>query len=201
VSAGTKVVTCVVASLATMTMATAPAATEGRVPHGAGLASRKGPPVDAPEDRPVLATLDCIHGTDHLALDSAQPDPARFDALVADRATGTVHPIDPAILTLLRALAADHPGSRIEIVSGYRSPKLNEMLRKKGHHVASHSLHTLGHACDFRIVPPGADRALDPRSVEIEIRRLGWAGGTGVYPSRDDWFVHADTGRTRRWVN
>ncbi len=102
---------------------------------------------------------------------------------------------------LLRQLAAKHPGSRIELVSGYRSWKLNEMLRKKGHHVASHSQHSLGHACDFRIVPPGAERALDPLVVEKEIRDLGWQGGVGVYPTTADWFVHADVGANRRWVN
>ena len=120
---------------------------------------------------------------------------------VADWITGDRHPLDAHLLLLLRALAAEHPGSRIELVSGYRSPKLNEMLRKKGHHVASHSQHSLGHACDFRIVPEGQELAIDPRVVEGEIRALGWQGGVGVYPTRDDWFVHADVGRNRRWEN
>ena len=89
----------------------------------------------------------------------------------------------------------------MELVSGYRSPKLNEMLRKKGHHVASHSQHSLGHACDFRIVPEGARVGIDPRVLEKEIRALGWQGGVGVYPTAGDWFVHADVGANRRWVN
>jgi uncharacterized protein YcbK (DUF882 family) len=75
------------------------------------------------------------------------------------------------------------------------------MLRKKGHHVSSHSQHSLGHACDFRILPPGEDLAIDPRDVEREVRALGWTGGVGVYPTKDDWFVHADVGATRHWVN
>jgi uncharacterized protein YcbK (DUF882 family) len=89
--------------------------------------------------------------------------------------------------------------ARIELVSGYRSPKLNEMLRKKGHHVASHSQHSLGHACDFRIVEPSADRGIDPRVLEREIRGLGWEGGVGGYLTKDDWFLHADVGPNRRW--
>jgi uncharacterized protein YcbK (DUF882 family) len=99
---------------------------------------------------------------------------------------------------------ADAGPPRIELVSGFRSPKLNEMLRKKGHHVASHSQHSLGHAVDFRIVVPNDPRdagpsAIDPRTLERAIRALGWDGGVGVYTSKDDWFVHADVGPNRRW--
>jgi uncharacterized protein YcbK (DUF882 family) len=88
---------------------------------------------------------------------------------------------------------------RIEIVSGYRSEKLNEMLRKKGHHVASKSQHSLGHAVDFRIVLPGAEKGIDPRQLERDIRGLGWQGGVGVYLLEGDWFVHADVGPQRGW--
>ena len=123
--------------------------------------------------------------------------------------------LDPRLLDLLRALAKLHetsPGAapRIELVSGFRSPKLNEMMRKKGHHVASHSQHSLGHAVDFRVVvacgaePASASAqecasgatgvALDPRLLAREIRASGWDGGVGVYTSKDDWFVHADIG-------
>ncbi len=97
-------------------------------------------------------------------------------------------------------------------MSGFRSPKLNEMMRKKGHHVASHSQHSLGHAVDFRVVLPCAGErakapecagvetaALDPRVVEKAIRATGWDGGVGVYTLKDDWFVHADVGPERSW--
>jgi uncharacterized protein YcbK (DUF882 family) len=192
---------CVVASASAATLVAEPAFPEAHVAHTSGWASKKGDGVDDLDDLPVLATLDQVHTGECVALDAASPDDARFEALLADRITGTEHALDPALLGLLRTLAASHPGSRIEIVSGYRSPKLNEMLRKKGHHVSSHSQHSLGHACDFRIVPPGADLALDPRDVEREIRATGWTGGVGVYPTKDDWFVHADVGPTRHWVN
>lgn len=192
---------CLAASISSATIDSRPALSEARVAHGRRLATKKGDPVDVDGDPPLLATLDQIHSGELVVMDARSPDPARFEALMADRITGSMHPIDPALLGLLRAVAAKHPGSRIEIVSGYRSPKLNEMLRKKGHHVSSHSQHTLGHACDFRVVPPGMDRGLDPRVLEQEIRALGWQGGTGVYPSKDDWFVHADVGPTRSWVD
>lgn len=189
------------AAVSTATLTAHTAYTEGPVFHGAGLAERKGPAVDDDDDPPVLATLDQVHTGERLVLDAETPSQGRFDAFVSDRSTGETHPLDPHLLGLLRELAEKHPGSRIEIVSGYRSWKLNEMLRKKGHHVASHSQHSLGHACDFRIVPPGAELAIDPRVVELEIRKLGWDGGVGVYPTSGDWFVHADVGRNRRWEN
>jgi uncharacterized protein YcbK (DUF882 family) len=187
------------ACLATASVST-PVPLEPRAEHSSGLASKKGGPViDLP---PVLATLVDTHTGDRVALDSDRPDEARFDALLADRVTGAREHLDPHLLELLRTLARAHPGARIELVSGYRSAKLNEMLRKKGHHVASHSQHSLGHAVDFRIVPPGpegSEEPLDPRVLEQEIRGGGWEGGTGVYLSATDRFVHADVGPNRRW--
>ena len=125
--------------------------------------------------------------------------------------------LEPRLLALLRTLATKFTGPdggapTIELVSGFRSPKLNEMMRKKGHHVASHSQHSLGHAVDFRIVVPCAGAraampvcagavalALDPRAVERAIREEGWDGGVGVYTLTEDWFVHADVGPERSW--
>jgi uncharacterized protein YcbK (DUF882 family) len=201
VSLLSRVLAIVLASATTATVATRPHAVETRVSHGAGLASKKGEAMDADDDLPLLATLDQVHTGERVVLDARTPTEPAFEALLSDRSTGQQHSLDVQLLGLLRALAAQHPGSRIELVSGYRSWKLNEMLRKKGHHVASHSQHSLGHACDFRIVPPGAEAGLDPRVVEQEIRKLGWEGGVGVYPTTADWFVHADVGRNRRWVN
>ena len=191
----------VLASASSATLSAQPARTELPVSHGAGMAERKGLAVDASDDPPLLATLAQVHTGERVVLDAVTPTQAAFEALLSDRSTGEQHPLDVQLLGLLRALAAQHPGSRIELVSGYRSWKLNEMLRKKGHHVASHSQHSLGHACDFRIVAPGAETGLDPRVLEAEIRKLGWDGGVGIYPTTADWFVHADVGRNRRWVN
>ncbi len=153
---------------------------------------------------PLLATLAQLHTDERVMLDAQSPPLARFDGLLADRVTGTFHALDPRLLDLLRAVAArfgEKGAVRIELVSGFRSPKLNELLRKKGHHVASHSQHSLGHACDFRVVPVGATKGIEPKVLEKEIRALGWDGGVGIYPTAADWFVHADVGPNRRWVN
>jgi len=159
---------------------------------------RKGAPLARVADSPLLATLVDTHSPAGLPLDEEAPSSARFQALLADPVTGATHPIDPAILRLVRSLATRHPLAAIEVVSGFRSPKLNEALRKKGHHVASHS-----HAMDFRIVPHqtslDASAPLDPRDVAAEIRSLGWQGGVGIYRGADDRFVHADTGPLRTW--
>jgi uncharacterized protein YcbK (DUF882 family) len=192
---------CLGASIALLSVAS-PVAGDGRVPHASGLASKKAPldPMLPAEDRPpLLATLVQIHSDEVVPLDASSPSEARFDALLADRTTGEDRPLDPHLLALLRALAGKYPAARVELVSGYRSWKLNEVLRKKGHHVASHSQHSLGRALDFRLFPAGAPDALDPRALEQDIRALGWDGGVGVYTTKDDWFVHADVGPSRGW--
>jgi uncharacterized protein YcbK (DUF882 family) len=197
----TRFVALLLTCASTSTLAGPAGVSEARVPHGAGLATRKGPAEDATSVLPVLATLDQVHSGERVILDAESPSPQRFAALLSDRLTGDTHPLDDRLLGLIRSLAELYPGGRIELVSGYRSWKTNEVLRKKGHHVSAHSQHSLGNACDFRVVPADAERALDPRVVELEIRKLGWTGGIGVYPASADWFVHADVGRNRRWEN
>ncbi len=150
---------------------------------------------------PLAATLVQTHTGEHVLLDEHGPTEARFSSLLADRTTGQAQELDTRLFALLRSLSARHPGARFELVSGYRSTKLNEMMRKKGHHVASHSQHSLGHAVDFRLVLAGNAKGEDPRDVDRELRGLGWDGGIGVYPMETDWFVHADVGPRRAWTN
>jgi uncharacterized protein YcbK (DUF882 family) len=194
-------VAAAIASSVCAAVVAAPSGVDATVSHGSELMVKK-----AAGDRevppPLLATLVQTHTDERVMLDEASPPGDRFAALLADRVTGESHDLDPKLLDLLRALAKKHGENgppRIELVSGYRSPKLNEMMRKKGHHVASHSQHSLGHAVDFRIVLPNDDKGIDPRVLEREIRELGWTGGVGTYPTKSDWFVHADVGPNRRW--
>ncbi len=175
--------------------------------HASAPSAKKGD--DTAGSAPLLATLAFVHTGERVMLDADHPDDDRFSFLLSDRVTGEEKSLDPRLVDLLRKLVVKYPAARIEIVSGYRSEKLNEMLRKKGHHVATHSQHSLGHAVDFRIVP--ADIAaephtsddlpigIDPREMEREVRALGWQGGVGVYVSPRDWFVHCDVGPNRRW--
>jgi len=191
---------CIAAAIGAAFFAS-PQGVDANVAHSSHLAVRKSkmvaPLMEAP---PVfLGTLVQTHTDERVPLDDKLPTQERFATLLADRVTGERHDFDPRLLGLIRNLARKHPGSKFELVSGYRSPKLNEMMRKKGRHVASHSQHSLGHAVDFRVVEPGAEKGVDPRVLEKEIRDLGWQGGVGVYTLSSDWFVHADVGNHRRW--
>jgi uncharacterized protein YcbK (DUF882 family) len=112
-----------------------PSGVDAKVARGSGLASKKDPPaveVGTPqrEAAPLLATLVQTHTDERIPLDDATPSQERFSALLADRVTGERHAFDPKLLDLLRALAKRHPAARIELVSGYRSAKLNESMRK-----------------------------------------------------------------------
>jgi uncharacterized protein YcbK (DUF882 family) len=139
------------------------------------------------------ATLFNVHTGEAIPLSSAEPSFARFSDTLSDRTTASKKSLDPRLLELLRQVALRNPGARLELVSGYRSPKLNEMLRKKGHRVASHSQHSLGHAVDFRII------GKTPAEMKKEILKVGWEGGIGQYDGPSDLFVHADVGPKREW--
>jgi uncharacterized protein YcbK (DUF882 family) len=205
-SLGWTAATALSAGLAALSVSS-PVHTERRAEHTGHHATKKGGTLG--ETLPLLGTLVDIHSGERFPLDAENPHADALDNLLRDRVTGAREHLDPRLFELLRALAEKNPGARFELVSGYRSPKLNEMLRKKGHHVASHSQHSLGHAVDFRVVPPEtpeegigppAEREpVDPLVLEGEIRSLGWTGGTGVYLSATDRFVHADVGPNRRW--
>lgn len=191
-----------IASAACAALVATPSGVDATVSRGSALSVKKSAAAEDRNPPPLLATLVQTHTEERVPLDDVAPSADRFSSLLADRVTGEEHSFDPRLLDLLRALAKKHGDAgpvRIELVSGYRSAKLNEMMRKKGRHVASHSQHSLGHAVDFRIVLPGDEKGLDPRVLEREIRALGWDGGVGVYTLATDWFVHADVGRNRRW--
>lgn len=120
------------------------------------------------------------------------PDALRaVDHLLRDFRTGEVHTIDPALLDLLHVLT-DATGSRrpFEVISGYRSPATNQMLRARSNGVAGGSLHMRGQAIDIRLADVPLARL---RDAALAIRR----GGVGYYPASN--FVHVDTGRVRTW--
>lgn len=148
----------------------------------------------------ALAVLVNVHTGEHVPLTADSPDEEAFSKLVEDRVTGSRVRMAPELLRFMRKLCqnvkdqthAQEP-IKVEIVSGYRSPKLNEMLRKHEHNVASHSQHSLGHALDFRIA------GMSAKELRKRIESLGWKGGLGQYDKPTDNFVHIDVGPNRRW--
>nr|WP_249137061.1 DUF882 domain-containing protein [Bradyrhizobium tropiciagri] len=80
----------------------------------------------------------------------------------------------------------------IQIVSAYRAPATNAMLRRRSSGVARHSQHMLGHAMDFFI--PGVPLE-QIRYAGLRLQR----GGVGFYPTSGSPFVHLDTGGIRHW--
>ena len=108
-----------------------------------------------------------------------------------DWRTDEVHNIDLRTIDILAAshnlLDANEP---YMLLSGYRSPATNRMLRSRSRGVAKNSRHLKGEAADVR---------LSSRSVS-QMYRAAVAcrgGGVGKY-SRSD-FIHMDCGPVRSW--
>ena len=110
---------------------------------------------------------------------------------LADWRTKEQIKIDPRLLdTVWEVYQKSGSNKPIHVVSSYRSPKTNAMLRKTRGGQAKKSQHMVGRAMDFYI--PGQSAA--------KMRALGLqaqSGGVGYYPKSG--FVHLDTGNVRHW--
>jgi hypothetical protein len=103
--------------------------------------------------------------------------------------------IDPRLLDLVwEVYQRSGSNEYIHIVSAYRSPGTNKMLRGRSRDsgVAKNSQHTLGKAMDFYI--PGVSLA-KLRSLAMQMQ----VGGVGYYPASGSPFVHLDVGNVRAW--
>lgn len=103
--------------------------------------------------------------------------------------------MDPRLLDLVWEVY-DRSGAKdyIHIVSAYRSPTTNNMLRNRSRvtGVAKNSQHMLGKAMDFYL--PGVKLAtLRALAMQMQI------GGVGFYPTSGSPFVHLDVGNVRAW--
>jgi uncharacterized protein YcbK (DUF882 family) len=111
--------------------------------------------------------------------------------LLRDFRTDQTYPIDRDLLDQLcvihQAVGSDAP---FEIISAYRSPATNQMLRGASTGVASGSLHLQGRAIDIRL-------ADTPTRHLRDVAQQLALGGVGYYPSSN--FVHLDIGRPRHW--
>ncbi|KAB2732807.1 DUF882 domain-containing protein [Brucella anthropi] len=103
--------------------------------------------------------------------------------------------MDPRLFDLVWQVYRSTGSSQyITVVSAYRSPATNAMLRSRSAKtgVAKKSQHMLGRAMDFYI--PGVPLA--------KLRGIGMRyqiGGVGYYPRSGSPFVHMDVGNVRSW--
>ncbi|MFN0264660.1 DUF882 domain-containing protein [Tepidamorphus sp. 3E244] len=101
--------------------------------------------------------------------------------------------MDPRLIDLLwEVKQATGSTAPVHVLSGYRSPVTNNMLRRRSRGVAKNSQHTLGKACDFYL--PDVPLA-KLRATAMRMQR----GGVGYYPTSGSPFVHLDVARVRAW--
>ena len=117
----------------------------------------------------------------------------KLNQFLRDWRTDDVTTMDPqlfdAVWEVQREFGLDKP---VHIISSYRSPRTNEMLRKRSSGVARHSLHMQGKAMDFFIPGVPLERV---REAGLRLQR----GGVGFYPTSGSPFVHMDVGNVRHW--
>ena len=117
---------------------------------------------------------------------------APLNYFLRDFRTNEVANMDIGLLDVLYELQvlADRQAT-FEVISAYRSPQTNALLRKSSSEVAQKSLHMDGKAIDIRLSGFSTKRL---QQLALTHQR----GGVGFYAKSD--FLHVDTGRIRSWV-
>ncbi|MGD2016255.1 MAG: DUF882 domain-containing protein [Desulfobacterales bacterium] len=111
--------------------------------------------------------------------------------IMRDFRADDIKQIDTHLLDLLSAISAKlKPDKPFYVISGYRSPKTNAQLRKRGKGAVKNSYHIQGKAVDIRL-PGYKTSALRRTACKLK------AGGVGYYPHQR--FVHIDVGPIRYW--
>lgn len=115
----------------------------------------------------------------------------RINELMRDHRAEQVHDMSTTLLDTLHDLraniGADQP---FQLLSGYRSPQTNAMLRSKRTGVAKRSYHMQGLAADIRLQGFKLS-ALRKQALALK------TGGVGYYPKSG--FIHVDVGPVRAW--
>ena len=135
-------------------------------------------------------TLDIVYMRDGKRLPEAME---KINWIMRDWRQNSPTKMDPELIDTLWEIHAEL-GSRepIHLISGYRSKKTNNMLRKTRGGQAKKSQHILGKAADVHF-------------PDVPIKQLRYSalirerGGVGYYPTSALPFVHVDTGRVRHW--
>ena len=117
----------------------------------------------------------------------------KLNWFLRDWRTDQVTKMDPKLFDVIWETYRES-GSRlpIQIVSAYRSPQTNSMLRRRSRAVAEHSQHMLGKAMDMHYQDVPMSKV---REIAMRLQR----GGVGYYPTAGTPFVHLDVGSVRAW--
>lgn len=118
---------------------------------------------------------------------------SQIDTLMRDHRENLSIEMDVGLIDLMHSLyIASGAKSPFRVVSGYRTPKTNAMLRNKSlaKGVAKNSYHLYGRAADL-FVPEISAADLGKVAQQLQV------GGVGTYKGRG--FIHIDTGPVRRW--
>ncbi len=101
--------------------------------------------------------------------------------------------MDPKLFDIVWEVYRESGSSQpIDVLSGYRSPRTNAMLRRRSRQVAEHSQHMEGKAIDAHFTDVGTATI---RDVAMRMQ----AGGVGFYPTGATPWVHIDSASVRYW--
>ena len=126
-----------------------------------------------------------------LAVDPDRPPTGpTVNRFLRDHFTNESTDMEAKLIPIVVSAAKNFRSETVIVVSAFRHPKYNLILRKKGHQVARDSQHTHGDAIDF-FLPNVPTMTLHAWAKEQRI------GGVGLY--LESGFVHMDTGKVRYW--
>ena len=158
-----------------------------------GLPRERARQVPPPARAEVPVNVVHLHSKEVLVAPSGgpfRPAPETLSRFLRCRFSDGERDMDPRLADLMMAVIAEFHPRELWIVSGYRAPRFNTMLRKRLGEVARNSLHTTGQALDVIVPETPLDR------VSRFLRKLR-RGGVGYYPGSE--FVHMDVGPVRFW--
>ena len=132
--------------------------------------------------------IETVYWVDGEYIDEAITEISR---LMRDWRRNEIKIIDRRTLDVMSACQTMADSSQpFQLLSGYRSPQTNAMLRRKSRRVARNSLHMTGQAADIRM-SNRSTRQIARAAISCR------AGGVGRYSKAG--FVHLDCGPVRSW--
>jgi uncharacterized protein YcbK (DUF882 family) len=101
--------------------------------------------------------------------------------------------MDPRLFDIIWEVYRESGSTQpVDVLSAYRSPQTNAMLRRRSRQVAEHSQHMEGKAIDAHFLDVGTGRI---RDIAMRMEE----GGVGFYPTGVTPWVHIDSGSVRYW--